>query len=258
MNIITTKQIKLACFTAGHGPQDFILIHNAGGNHQFMNKQFDYFAKLGRVFSLDLRGHGESDKPVQAQYTVQSLAEDIIELCQEYHIESAVIIGLNYGAVIAIELAATTTKLVSHLVLIDPPILMEPWVKSLIEEHIQDLKNPNIEDFASTLVNSVLFNTDSANKIMATRSFETVSKPALASIYENLLHWDKTSTDKLKRCTCPMLHIQSSQSFCPEERLKNICPQTLTGKVVASGHWATLETPDQVNSMISRFLELFR
>jgi pimeloyl-ACP methyl ester carboxylesterase len=246
--------INLSYKIAGQGPLNFVLIHNAGGNHQFMNDQLDYFSRTAQVLSVDLRGHGESDKPEQ-NYTVENYAEDIIYLCQAHGIQKAVLIGLNYGANVALELANIST-LVSHLVLIDPPVLMEPWVIQLVQEHIDDLNKPSLEKFAETLVEAVFFNTNKNNKQVAMAAFETTAKTALSSTYENLLEWDKESIKKLEHCTMPILYIQSNEPFCTEEALRKHCPHLMTGKVVGSGHWATLETPDQVNSMIKRFLEV--
>lgn len=246
--------VNLSYKIAGKGTLNFVLIHNAGGNHQFMNAQLEYFSHTAQVLSVDLRGHGESDKPEQ-NYTVENFAEDIVYLCQAHSIKNVVFVGLNYGANVAIEVA-NISSLPSHLVLIDPPILMEPWVIQLVQEHIDDLNKPTHEKFAETLVEAVFFNTNKNNKQVAIAAFETIAKAALASTYENLLQWDKDSIKKLEHCTMPILYIQSSEPFCTEEALRNHCPHLMTGKVVGSGHWATLETPDQVNSMIKRFLEV--
>jgi pimeloyl-ACP methyl ester carboxylesterase len=133
---------------------------------------------------------------------------------------------------------------------------MEPWVLQLIQEHINDLNKPTLDKFAETLVEAVFLNATPNNKQVAITAFKTTAKAALASTYENLLVWDKESFMKLQHCTMPTLYIQSSEPFCTEETLRKHCPHLMTGKVVGSGHWATLETPDQVNSMITRFLDL--
>ena len=73
---ISHHGVNLAYKATGTGNKSFVLIHNAGGNHQFMDPLFNHFSQYGRVLSLDLRGHGESDKP-QQDYTVEGFAEDI-------------------------------------------------------------------------------------------------------------------------------------------------------------------------------------
>ena len=74
--------LRLNYKIAGTGPQNFVLIHNAGGNYRFMDAPFKYLSQFGRVLSLDLRGHGESDKSEHA-YTVESFAADVLTLCKE-------------------------------------------------------------------------------------------------------------------------------------------------------------------------------
>jgi pimeloyl-ACP methyl ester carboxylesterase len=147
-------------------------------------------------------------------------------------------------------------SLVSELVLIDPPILMEPWVKELIQNHINELQNPNIKFFSQQLVESVVINAAKEDKLMAIRAFDTTLRSALISTYQDLLKWDEKSCHRLRQCHMPVLSIQSSHPFCSESSLRNLCPHLISGKVVKSGPWATLEAPIQVNAMIDRFLNL--
>lgn len=252
MRQITLNDITLNFKTAGSGQQIFILIHNAGGNHRFMDNQFHYYSQQGKVVSVDLRGHGGSDKPEQS-YTVEGFAEDILHISKELSISKAVVIGLNYGAAVTIELANMVPELVSQCVVIDPPILMESWVEQLVKDHIDELKDPHLQNYAENLVDSVLANGSHENKLMAIDAFNTVSKKALISTYENLIEWDKISSPKIQKCKMPVLNIQSSHPFCREKTLLTLCPHLVSGKVVNSGPWATLEVPEQVNAMIDRF-----
>lgn len=250
---ILCNGINLSYRTSGAGKKAFIFIHNAGGNLHFMDYQFHHLSSKGRVVSIDLRGHGESDKP-DKNYTVSVYANDIISLYKELAIEEATIIGLNYGGVIAIELANMIPNLVSQLVLIDPPVLMEPWVRELIQNHIDELQDPALKSFSQHLVASVIIEAEEKDRKMAIRAFDTTPKSALISTYQDLLDWDNSSDAKIGQCTLPILNIQSSRPFCSESSMRNLCPHLINGQVVNSGPWATLEVPDQVNAMLDRFL----
>lgn len=256
MKQISRDGINLSYKREGKGNRQFVFIHNAGGNHQFVEPQFQYFSQFGNVLSMDLRGHGSSDKPPQ-DYTIQGFADDVSYLCESQGILEAVFVGLNYGANVAIELAAKS-PVVSHLVLIDPPVILDTQTVRGIQAHIDDLQNPTCIDFAETLVDQVFLHTKNENKQLAIKAFDTTSKTALASAYKNLLEWDKESKKVLAQCEMPVLTIQSSIPFCTEESLQEICPHLKVSKVVDSGHWVTLEVPNQVNSMIERFLEINR
>jgi pimeloyl-ACP methyl ester carboxylesterase len=252
LKAIPREGIKLNYKADGTGDKVFIFIHNAGGNHQFMDHQYNHFSRQGYVVSIDLRGHGTSDKPVQ-DYSVTSFAEDILHIAERLSIPTAAVVGLNYGSAIAIEIANLNPKFSSHLVLVDPPILMEPWVEDLVKAHLEELKDPRKLSFAEDLVQSVLPKGSPEQKSMAINAFEAVSRQALISTYEHLLEWDKTSSLKLQKCSIPLLAIQSLRPFCSEGALKAHCSHMKVEKVASAGPWATLEVPEEVNEMIENF-----
>ena len=51
-----------------------------------------------------------------------------------------------------------------------------------------------------------------------------------------------------------MLHIAAARPTCPPPALAEAVPQVVTGQTVGAGHFNMLEVPEQVNSMIERFL----
>src|SRR5215467_13760334 len=56
----------------------------------------------------------------------------------------------------------------------------------------------------------------------------------------------------------PILYIEDSGGCYSDLPLfSSLCPQLVIGKTVGSGHFATLEVPEQVNSMIEDFIEAY-
>jgi hypothetical protein len=131
---------------------------------------------------------------------------------------------------------------------------MESWVKRLINDHIAELQDPYRLNFAEALVKTVLLNPTDKTKSIAITAFNTTSRAALISTYQNLLEWDKFSQQKIRNCNMPVLNIQTSYPFCNENSLAKLCYNIITRKVVGSGPWATLEVPAQVNVIIEQFL----
>jgi len=60
-----------------------------------------------RVISLDLRGHGLSDKPHESELYGALMADDVIALLDHLGIEKAHIVGYSLGGIIALKLAST-------------------------------------------------------------------------------------------------------------------------------------------------------
>lgn len=63
MATIVHKGTKLAYEDRGAGKPAFVFVHGWTCNRSFFAPQAEHFARRHRVVSLDLRGHGESDKP---------------------------------------------------------------------------------------------------------------------------------------------------------------------------------------------------
>ena len=53
----------------------------------------------------------------------------------------------------------------------------------------------------------------------------------------------------------PALYVEADPVIERVARLRELCPQVVTGKTVASGHFHQLEVPEQINAMIDRFLD---
>ena len=71
MATIVHKGIKLApTRTGARANPAFVFVHGWTCDHTFFAPQAEHFARRHRVVSVDLRGHGESDKP-QGPYPSQ-------------------------------------------------------------------------------------------------------------------------------------------------------------------------------------------
>jgi pimeloyl-ACP methyl ester carboxylesterase len=95
--------VKVACFVQGKG-EPVILIHGwlstAGINWMLPGTQA-LLAKSFQVISLDMRGHGMSDKPLDEAAYGPELVEDIVRLLDHLKIKKAHIVGYSMGGIVA-------------------------------------------------------------------------------------------------------------------------------------------------------------
>lgn len=61
----------------GNGDHNFVLIHNAGGNHHFFTHQIALLKNYGNIFWLDLPGHSHSKG--MTTYQMSDLASKLIK-----------------------------------------------------------------------------------------------------------------------------------------------------------------------------------
>jgi pimeloyl-ACP methyl ester carboxylesterase len=85
----------------GEGP-DLVMIHGLTGNLAVWHLQIvPALSEHFRVLTYDLRGHGHSDTPPSG-YTLDTMADDLLELLDLLEIERPLIAGHSYGADIAL------------------------------------------------------------------------------------------------------------------------------------------------------------
>lgn len=106
------------------------------------------FAQKRSVYALDLRGHGESDKPEQG-YSLSDYAADIESVLKQLPYSHIHLLGHSLGSLVAIQLAgdAPTSTLIEKLILQDPPFVLphqETEVKNDMQ-HLLELKRQPLE-----------------------------------------------------------------------------------------------------------------
>ncbi|HVW01545.1 MAG TPA: alpha/beta hydrolase [Planctomycetaceae bacterium] len=100
--------VKIAYSIRGHG-EPVVLIHGwlaSAGLNWDLPGTTALLAKDFRVITLDVRGHGKSDKPTDEEAYGLELAADVIRLLDHLKIKQAHIVGYSMGGIIAGNLLA--------------------------------------------------------------------------------------------------------------------------------------------------------
>jgi pimeloyl-ACP methyl ester carboxylesterase len=99
-----------------HG-EPIILLHGYSDSWFSFSRVLAPLAQERRVYALDLRGHGKTDKPASG-YHMRDLAADVIAFMDAKQIIRATVIGHSMGGFVAQQVALAAPKRVSHLVLV--------------------------------------------------------------------------------------------------------------------------------------------
>src|SRR5205807_6792021 len=71
----------------------------------------DLAARGNRVITIDLLGHGESDRPRDMWlYSMQAFGQQVIALMDHLEIEQAIVMGTSLGANTVLEVAAAAPR----------------------------------------------------------------------------------------------------------------------------------------------------
>jgi pimeloyl-ACP methyl ester carboxylesterase len=253
MQTLNRNGVNLAYQEAGSGAPPLLLVHGFCGDHTHFAPQFDYFRRKHRVVAIDRRGHGDSDKPEQA-YTIEAFADDLAWLCTELGLYKPVVVVHSMGA-IGLELAARWPDLPAALVLLDAPFSPPPEVQAGFQQLSGGLRSPAYRDVLRQTADQLIFlpTDDQQCKARLVEAMASLPQQVIVSTWENFLAYDAEAA--AAACQVPVLHIGS---VFPANlaRLRELCPQLVTGQTVGAGHFHQLETPEQVNAMIERFLTI--
>ncbi|HEY5730663.1 MAG TPA: alpha/beta hydrolase, partial [Anaerolineales bacterium] len=111
------NNIDLYYETAGQGPP-ILFIHGLGSSARDWEKQIPIFSKQYQAVSLDLRGHGISQKP-PGPYSMSLFANDIAGLIEALGIAPVHVVGISLGGMIAFQLGVDHPGLLKSLVIVN-------------------------------------------------------------------------------------------------------------------------------------------
>src|SRR5688572_24615141 len=110
----------------GHGGTAVILIHGFATSSFLWRNVAPSITDAGHTaYAVDLFGHGESDRPFDADFGIEAQAEYLDAAMTALRVAKGVIVGVDLGGVIALRLAATRPERVQKLVLINTPAFDE-------------------------------------------------------------------------------------------------------------------------------------
>jgi pimeloyl-ACP methyl ester carboxylesterase len=106
----------------GHGGAAVLLLHGFGTNNFLWRAVAPEITESGNTaYAIDLFGHGQSDRPPDADFGIAAQAEYLDAAMTAMRIARAIIVGVDIGGDIAMKLAATRPDRVEKLVLINTP-----------------------------------------------------------------------------------------------------------------------------------------
>jgi 3-oxoadipate enol-lactonase len=113
--------VELRIAEAGEGQRPLLLVHGFTGAKEDFTPWLDELADLGwHAVAPDLRGHGQSSKPVaESAYSFEVMADDVLRLAGALGWDTFVLLGHSMGGMVAQFVARNTPDQLAGLILMD-------------------------------------------------------------------------------------------------------------------------------------------
>ena len=114
----TIDGVKLHYVCRGKGP-DILLLHGIAANIYCWRYMIPLLEKKYRVWAVDIKGFGLSDKPRKSSYNLEAQSGLLLKFLERHQIENLAIVGNSMGGAIGAGMAIRDPHRISKLILIN-------------------------------------------------------------------------------------------------------------------------------------------
>lgn len=273
---ISIQAGHLHCVTAGDGPL-VVLLHGFPEFWYSWRHQIGPVAEAGfRVAAPDMRGYDLSSRPRGASnYRMEALVQDVVDLVHALGQQGCILVGHDWGGMVAWFTAMTHPELVERLVVMNCPhpapfrrelarsgqkkkssyiaFFQLPWLPELVMRAF---------DFRRLrrALKSLSSNPDAFNEAEMARYLDAWRQPGALTAMLNYYRAMRTRPDKtaMQPIRCPTMLIwgQRDPVFVPEvfQDFDQWVPDLRLEKVPEASHFVQADAPEIVNRLIIDFI----
>lgn len=239
-----------------------LLLHGLGSSGLDWEYQIPAFSAHYRVITLDLRGHGRSDKP-RERYTIKAFSADVEALIEHLQVGPVHLVGLSMGAMVGFQLAVDQPQLLKSLCIVNsgPQVKVRgandawQWFKRWSLARVMSMQT------LGKALGKLLFpqpeQSDLRRKI-AERWARNDKRAYLAS-FDAIVGWGVQ--ERLSRITCPTLVVSADRDYTPVAVKQAYVKLIHNARLVVidnSRHATPLDQPEVFNRTVLEFIGALR
>lgn len=254
---IELNNIELYYEEYGDGEEVVILLHGfLSSSKMWANMYVPDLIKMYKVYTIDVRGHGNSNK-VKNGCNLQQMADDIYQFVNLKNIDECILAGMSMGGAIAIQFVINFPDKLKSL------ILMNPGPGTLLSKGFYFISP--VLSFVSQkkCLLKPLFKSVLINPLPRKKMSEFLDDAALVSkeTWLQYLHPDNKiqNLNRLKKLTTPALVIIGEKDKAIpiefQEYIADTIPKAVKVMMKNEGHAVVIENPKKVLVEINSFLK---
>jgi pimeloyl-ACP methyl ester carboxylesterase len=238
----------------GAGENALLFVHGWACDESFWAGQAPALGAKHHVITIDLPGHGQSDKP-EIAYTMDLYTRAIDAVLRDAKIKAAVLIAHSNGTPVIRQFYRKFPDKTRALVIVDGGL--RPFGdKAAMEKFVGRFKGPDYAETAGKMIDSMtstIKNAGLRNKIKTTmlRTPQSVAVSEFESTLDDAL-W---KPDKISVPVLMILAKQPAWSAEYEQFVRGIVPDLDYQVWEGVSHFLMMEQPEKFNSAVAAFVD---
>ena len=272
--LITTDGTRLAYQDSEGEGVPLVMLHGWGQTQAMFRHQLADLSSGRRVVTVDLRGHGLSDKPRHG-YRIARLARDVRELVDHLRLGRFDALGWSMGVSVWWSfIDSYGTGRIRRFVAVDQPaaVAAVPWMSEREQRDVgalfdvtellalgAALAGPGGDEVRADFVRG-MFRGEPDPDVLAFVADQITSTPAYAGVPLLFDHCAQDWRDVLPRIDVPTLVIGCEGSHVHPDSQRFVAERIPGARLhvfpagVASSHFPFLENPAAFNAVVEKFL----
>ena len=252
---VDVDHLKVHYTNYGKGDTALLFVHGWACDETVWSEQAPALAEKIRVITIDLPGHGQSDKPKTISYDKDLYVRAIDGVINDAGVKSVILVGHSNGTPFIRHYYRKFPAKVKALVIVEGP-LRAFFDKENIEKFVAPLRGENYPEAAGRIIEAMISpikDTTLRAKIKAlmlkTPQYVAVSE------FEATADPDLWKEDKIDVPVLMVLAKQPSWSAEYEQFVRGLAPKVDYQMWENLSHFLMMERPREFNASVLRFLE---
>jgi pimeloyl-ACP methyl ester carboxylesterase len=245
---------------AGAGDTTLLFVHGWCINKSYWDGQVEHFKDRYKVVTVDLPGHGNSDK-TRTDWSIKNFGSDIVLIMEALSLENVVLIGHSMGGNIILEAATVKPEVVIGFVGVDnfKDVGVEYSEEQRLEiDNFISQISEDYEEVVTGFASGMLFAESTKEDIRERVLNDILNTPAEISvgILRSLNSVTQVEAKQMERLRVKLHLINCDGMPTDEIQLRKYCRRSYEVHSIGSlGHYPMIEDTDRFNEILDDVLK---
>jgi pimeloyl-ACP methyl ester carboxylesterase len=252
---VDVDHLKVHYTNYGKGDAALLFVHGWACDETVWSEQAPALAEKIRVITIDLPGHGQSDKPNTIEYDKDLYTRAIDGVAKDAGVKSIVLVGHSNGAPFVREYYRKFPKKVKALIVVEGP-LHAMFDRDTMEKFVVPLKGDNYSDEAGRVIAGMTKAVkDAALRDKIKALILKTPQHVAVSEFEAMADEDLWKEDKIDIPLLMILAKQPAWSTEYEQFVRKLAPKVDYQIWPDVSHFLMMEKPREFNAAVLKFLD---